>query len=165
MYNSRGAVCISSSLWGNPLVGTSPTLLKERNSISMAMLEAVKCTLQLTGGWTSSDSSYNLYVAWNVTFPCIVGLVVLLCFPPPTFSSLQTRHLQGIHAKGCIERIRELINTNLYVALGVGIGLLVFQILCVLLASGLAVDVHREKKFAKAIKKQERMEQEITSKM
>ena len=73
--------------------------------------------------------------------------------------------MQGIHTDGCIDRIRQVINSNLYVALGVGIGLLVFQILCVLLASGLAVDVHREKKFAKAIKKQERMEREITSKM
>ena len=80
--------------------------------------------------------------------------------------SLQSRYLQGIHTTGCIEGIRNVVNSNLYLALGVGIGLLVFQILCVLLASGLAVDVHREKKFAKAIKRQERMEQDnITSKL
>ena len=76
--------------------------------------------------------------------------------------------MQGIYTDGCINRLQEIINSNLYLALGIGIGLLVFQILCVLLASGLAVDVYREKKFAKAIKKQERMErdvQDMTSKM
>lgn len=85
-----------------------------------------------------------------------------------TLDSSSPRFKQGIHTVGCLSAIQELINSNLYVALGVGIGLLVFQILCVLLASGLAVDVHREKKFAKAIKKQEKLERqayEHTSKM
>lgn len=66
----------------------------------------------------------------------------------------------GIFDVGCFTKTQNLINSNLYIALGVGIGLLVFQILCVLLASGLAVDVHREKKLAKTIKKQQKMEQQ-----
>lgn len=78
--------------------------------------------------------------------------------------SLQTRFKQDIYTEGCFSKVQRLINSNLYVALGVGIGLLVFQILCVLLASGLAVDVHREKKVAKAIKRQEK-QQDITTKL
>ena len=64
---------------------------------------------------------------------------------------------------GCIDRVDGLIGGNLYTILGVGIGLLVLQILCVLLASGLAVDVHREKKVAKAIKKQEKLDKQAYS--
>ena len=65
-----------------------------------------------------------------------------------------------IYTEGCIARVDSLVGSNLYTILGVGIGLLVLQILCVLLASGLAVDVHREKKLAKAIKKQEKLEKQ-----
>lgn len=36
---------------------------------------------------------------------------------------------------------------------GVGIGLLVFQVVNVILAAGLAVDIHKEKKIIKAQKK------------
>lgn len=85
-------------------------------------------------------------------------MISLLLYSPPR--SFQDRYLQGIHTKGCIARVDGLIDGNLYTILGVGIGLLVLQILCVLLASGLAVDVHREKKFAKAIKKQEKLDQQ-----
>ncbi len=41
---------------------------------------------------------------------------------------------------------------------GVGVGLLVFQILNILLASGLAVDVYRENKEIRAIKKADKEE-------
>ena len=51
-----------------------------------------------------------------------------------------------------------LFSNNLYVVGGVGVGLLVFQILNILLASGLAVDVYRENKEIKAIKKQDKQE-------
>jgi hypothetical protein len=73
---------------------------------------------------------------------------------------MQDRFLLNIYTTGCINRVDGLIDGNLYIILGVGIGLLVLQILCVLLASGLAVDVHREKKLAKAIKKQEKLDRE-----
>ena len=86
--------------------------------------------------------------------------------PPPPPTLLQTaRYNVGIYTDGCLSKIQNLISSNLYVALGVGIGLLVFQILCVLLASGLAVDVHREKKIAKAIKQREKAESDLTSKL
>lgn len=39
---------------------------------------------------------------------------------------------------------------------GVGIGLLVFQIVNIILAAGLAVDIHKEKKIIKAQKKHDK---------
>lgn len=50
------------------------------------------------------------------------------------------------------------IQMYLYVILGVGVGLLVFQIINILLSSGLAVDIHREKKVLKAQNKQRKDE-------
>ena len=97
-----------------------------------------------------------------------VLLVHITTSLPPTHSLKTSRFMEGIYTEGCFSKVQRLINSNLYVALGVGIGLLVFQIFCVLLASGLAVDVHREKKLAKAFKKQEKAEREaqgITTKL
>ncbi|XP_064401853.1 tetraspanin-33-like [Halichondria panicea] len=64
----------------------------------------------------------------------------------------------GIYQIGCLSTVEGLFSNNLYVVGGVGVGLLVFQILNILLASGLAVDVYRENKEIKAIKKQDKQE-------
>lgn len=48
------------------------------------------------------------------------------------------------------------MQSNVYVLAGVGIGLLVFQVVNVILAAGLAVDIHKEKKIIKAQKKIEK---------
>ena len=50
---------------------------------------------------------------------------------------------------------------------GVGIGLLVFQVVNVILAAGLAVDVYKEKKIIKAQKKAEKLSKssDINSKL
>lgn len=60
----------------------------------------------------------------------------------------------GIFTVGCLTRIRELVQNNIAIVGGIGIGVLVFQLLNVLLAAGLAIDVHREKQAAKAFKRQ-----------
>ncbi len=60
--------------------------------------------------------------------------------------------MMGIHQNGCLSTIRGLINNNLYLVGGIGVGLLVFQILNILLSSGLAVDVYRENKEIRDIK-------------
>lgn len=66
---------------------------------------------------------------------------------------------RGIYETGCVARTEEFIQQYLYVILGVGIGLLVFQLVNILLASGLAVDVHREKQVMKAHSKQQKREE------
>lgn len=60
----------------------------------------------------------------------------------------------GISRTGCLTALQNFIQRNVYVVGGVGIGLLVFQVLNILLASGLAVDVYRESKEIRRIKKQ-----------
>ena len=50
---------------------------------------------------------------------------------------------------------------NLYVVGGVGVGILVFQILAIMLASGLAVDVFREGKELRALKKREKADKKV----
>lgn len=60
----------------------------------------------------------------------------------------------GIFTVGCLTRIRELVQNNIYIVGGIGIGVLVFQLLNILLAAGLAIDVHKEKQAAKAFKRQ-----------
>jgi len=62
----------------------------------------------------------------------------------------------GIYTEGCLTRIRELVQSNITIVGGVGIGVLVFQLLNILLAAGLAIDVHKEKQAAKAFKRQRR---------
>lgn len=62
------------------------------------------------------------------------------------------RFNQEIYTTGCLTRVQELINGNLYTVIGVGVGLLIFQVLTVLLAGGLAYDVYREKKAIRHIK-------------
>ena len=72
-----------------------------------------------------------------------------------------------IHQTGCFLAVRSFIQSNLYVVGGVGIGLLVFQLINVMLASGLAVDVYREKKIINAQKKlkkeQKQMEEHVAN--
>ena len=65
---------------------------------------------------------------------------------------------RGIYEVGCLTRTEEFINRYLYVVAGVGIGLLIFQLINILLASGLAVDVYREKKALNAQSKLEKRE-------
>lgn len=62
----------------------------------------------------------------------------------------------GIFPTGCLTALQAFIQNNLYVVGGVGIGLLVFQVLNILLASGLAVDVFRERKEINIIKKHQK---------
>ena len=62
--------------------------------------------------------------------------------------------MMGIYTDGCLSQIQNLVQSNIAIVGGVGIGLLVFQLLNVLLAAGLAIDVHKEKAAAKAFKRQ-----------
>lgn len=57
-----------------------------------------------------------------------------------------------IYTEGCLTRIRGLVQSNIYIVGGVGIGVLVFELLNILLAAGLAIDVRKEKAAAKAFK-------------
>lgn len=55
------------------------------------------------------------------------------------------------------------VQSNVYVFAGVGIGLLVFQVINIILAAGLAVDIHKEKKIIKAQKKVEKARKKATA--
>jgi hypothetical protein len=59
----------------------------------------------------------------------------------------------NIYTAGCVPQARSFINSNLYVILGAGAGLLVFQLLGVILSASLAVGVRKEKQIAKSLKK------------
>ena len=61
-----------------------------------------------------------------------------------------------IYPTGCFTTARSFVQGNVYVFAGVGIGLLVFQIVNIILAAGLAVDIHKEKKIIKAQKKHDK---------
>ena len=63
--------------------------------------------------------------------------------------------MQGIYTQGCLTRVRDLIDDNIIVIAGVGIGLLVFQVVNVMLSVSLAVDVRREVRIFKAYKKRQ----------
>lgn len=72
---------------------------------------------------------------------------------------------QIIYQTGCLTTAESFIQGNVYVFAGVGIGLLVFQVVNVILAAGLAVDVYKEKKLIKAQKKAEKEAGESSSKL
>ena len=61
--------------------------------------------------------------------------------------------MKNIYTDGCIAQARSFINSNVYVILGAGAGLLVFQLLAVILSASLAVGVRKEKQFANSLKK------------
>lgn len=73
--------------------------------------------------------------------------------------------IQLIYSTGCFTTARSFVQGNLYVFAGVGIGLLVFQVVNMILAAGLAVDIHREKKIIKAQKKMDREQHELHAKL
>ena len=80
---------------------------------------------------------------------------LILWFPFPQ------RYLSGIYERGCLTRLREDIfesNTFKLVIAIVGGILLVFQVVNVMLAISLAVDVSREKKAIKAIKNRQKQQ-------
>lgn len=58
----------------------------------------------------------------------------------------------GIYDTGCIQALENFIQQYLYYIAGVGIGLLVFQLINILLTSGLAIDVRKEQKALKVLK-------------
>ena len=64
--------------------------------------------------------------------------------------------MMRIHTVGCLTRLRQLIQSNIYIVGGVGIGVLVFELLNILLAAGLAIDVRKEKAATKAFKQQQK---------
>ena len=64
----------------------------------------------------------------------------------------------GIHQTGCLEQARNFVNNNLVVILGVGGGLLIFQILGFILSISLTVTIKMEKTQAKALKEDQRQQ-------
>lgn len=83
--------------------------------------------------------------------------------------SFQDRTNQVIYQTGCLTTAQGFIQGNVYVFAGVGIGLLVFQVINIILAAGLAVDIYKEKKIINAQKKAEKehkkLKNEKTSKL
>ena len=69
------------------------------------------------------------------------------------WSLTQGRYLRNIYTDGCVAQARSFINSNLYVILGAGGGLLVFQLLSIVLSASLAVGVRKEKALARSLKK------------
>lgn len=65
----------------------------------------------------------------------------------------------SIYLSGCLSTAENFVKSNVYVFAGIGIGLLVFEVLNIILAAGLAVDIHKEKELIKAQKKTEKGEE------
>jgi hypothetical protein len=61
-----------------------------------------------------------------------------------------------IYSVGCRQAAEDLFNDNLEIILGVGVGLLIFQLFNIMLAGGLALDIRKEKAALKAIKESQR---------
>ncbi len=69
--------------------------------------------------------------------------------------------MRDIYTQGCFATVQSLARNNLYVVGGVGLGLLVFQIVNVMLAASLASDIHKEKKIIKQQKQIKKDQQEL----
>lgn len=74
----------------------------------------------------------------------------------------QNRYLIGIYTDGCLPAAQLFLQQYLYVIAGVGLGLLVFQLVNILLASGLAIDVRKEKKAMKIYREREKQQKELS---
>ena len=68
----------------------------------------------------------------------------------------------NIYPDGCLTKAQTFLNQYLYVIAGVGLGLLVFQLVNIILASGLAVDIRKEKKALKIYRQRERQQKELS---
>ena len=64
--------------------------------------------------------------------------------------------MRNIYTVGCVAQARDFINNNVYVLLGAGAGLLVFQLLGVILSASMAVGVRKEKQLAHLLKKRDK---------
>ena len=75
---------------------------------------------------------------------------------------LQIRQMMvDIYQDGCLVKAETFLNQYLYVIAGVGLGLLVFQLVNIILASGLAIDIRKEKKAMKIYRGRERQAKEL----
>ena len=78
---------------------------------------------------------------------------------------MQDRYLTGIYTTGCLTQLENLVQAYLYYIAGVGIGLLVFQLINILLTAGLAVDVRKEQKAIGILKKRNNREKKLNKDM
>lgn len=117
------------------------------------------CGVRSPGDWESNpyfNCSSEAFQRCSVPFSCCIlneGDVINLQCGYRTLDNTTDRFMVGIHTNGCFIAVQNLVRNNLYVVGGVGIGLLVFQVANTMLAAGLAVDIHKEKKIIKAQKK------------
>lgn len=121
------------------------------------------CGITSPNDWQANayfNCSSPAFQRCSVPFSCCMleeGEVInIQCGYGTLDSSVQSTFMAGIFTTGCLTATQNLITNNLYVVGGVGVGLLVFQILNILLASGLAVDIYRENKELKFLKKNEK---------
>lgn len=70
---------------------------------------------------------------------------------------LNPNAINPIHTTGCKRAVEALFNDNLDVILGVGVGLLIFQLFNIMLAGGLALDIRKEKAALKVVKQRQRL--------
>lgn len=71
----------------------------------------------------------------------------------------------GIYMEGCIEAFEKLIQQYLYYIAGVGLGLLVFQLINIMLTCGLAIDVRKEQQALKVYKQRENQQKQFNKEM
>ena len=73
--------------------------------------------------------------------------------------------MQGIYTTGCVPAFEKLFQQYLYYVAGVGIGILVFQLVNIMLTAGLAIDVRKEQKAMKQIKRQQGQQKRLDKDM
>ena len=78
---------------------------------------------------------------------------------------LQDRFQAGIYTDGCVKGLENLIQQYLYYIAGVGVGLLVFQLVNILLTSGLAIDVRKEQKALKVLKDRNQKDKRLSKEL
>ena len=89
-----------------------------------------------------------------------------LPFSSSSPSFLQSiRYLQEIYTEGCIASLETFIQRYLYYIAGVGIGLLVFQLINIMLTAGLAIDVRKEQKALKILKERDNRQKRLSKDM
>lgn len=144
-----------------------------RNIIDLIQAQLLNCCgINGPNDWQSNpyfNCSSRAFQRCSVPFSCCVMEEGAVINQQCGYRALDnaTTTTTMIHQTGCFLAVRSFIQSNLYVVGGVGIGLLVFQLINVMLASGLAVDVYREKKIINAQKKlkkeQKQMEEHVAN--
>ena len=123
----------------------------------MFLLQTEGEVINLQCGYRRLDNTVSF--EFFLTYECI-HMCMHVCMYVCIWCKQTDRFMRDIYTVGCFSAVRSLVRSNLYIVGGVGLGLLIFQAINIMLAGGLASDIHKEKKIIKAQKELRKMQEE-----